>query len=580
MLNSSLHTASTAVSTHGRYSGRQPAITAAIATFSTVTSTRSGGTVATTSSGARVVPVSMRSTRSSVGGTTGRPSVQPRLEHQLELVLGVGDVDPARAQHVAVVDGAQLVDAIGVDAHRAAARSHRRQVEAQPEDPGEVFPLGAQPPDRARDLLSRSRRGSASARSRSRGASSRARSASWIARGRSGKSGSSCVYTVSVSIVVRAGASTGTTMRHVSHSRFTTTTSPSGSVGVPIAATVSPDVPRARTWAARPIPARGGGARIRSVLGACRPRPHPTAPPRSRPTTCRCTRRDWLALALARADLGIELLPHRRGARRVLAVPRHLAPARVRPRRHRRRARDPPAGAAQHAGRVSRTLGVVWMAVPLSLFPFAEQRVSSSVTGMLNGATPVFTAVVAAVLVRGLPPARQLLGLCIGVVGIVLIASPSWSEGSSSASGVVMILAGARVLRRGAEPRGAAAAPARWAARDRPHACWSRWRWSRRSASPPSTTRRSRWRSALAVAALGAFGTGLAYVLMASNAGRYGSTRAASTTYLIPGVSLALGLAFRGESVHAIAIVGSVVALAGAYLVNTGVRKQPVTPRS
>ena len=31
MLNSSVHTASTAVSTHGRYSGRQPAITAAIA---------------------------------------------------------------------------------------------------------------------------------------------------------------------------------------------------------------------------------------------------------------------------------------------------------------------------------------------------------------------------------------------------------------------------------------------------------------------------------------------------------------------------------------------------------------------
>jgi drug/metabolite transporter (DMT)-like permease len=83
------------------------------------------------------------------------------------------------------------------------------------------------------------------------------------------------------------------------------------------------------------------------------------------------------------------------------------------------------------------------------------------------------------------------------------------------------------------------------------------------------------WRSAVAVAALGAFGTGLAYVLMASNAGRYGSTRAASTTYLIPGVSLALGLAFRGESVHGIAIVGSLVALAGAYLVNTGVRRQP-----
>ena len=88
------------------------------------------------------------------------------------------------------------------------------------------------------------------------------------------------------------------------------------------------------------------------------------------------------------------------------------------------------------------TLAVVWMAVPLSLFPFAEERVSSSVTGMLNGANPVFTAVVAALLVRRLPPGRQIVGLAVGVVGIVLIASPSWSEGSSSAIGVLMILGG------------------------------------------------------------------------------------------------------------------------------------------
>ena len=78
MLNSSLQTASTAASTQGRYSGRQPAMTALMATFSTVRSMRSGGTTATTSSGARVVPDSIRRTRASVGGTTGRPSVQPR----------------------------------------------------------------------------------------------------------------------------------------------------------------------------------------------------------------------------------------------------------------------------------------------------------------------------------------------------------------------------------------------------------------------------------------------------------------------------------------------------------------------
>src|SRR5258706_8896064 len=54
----SVHAASTAASTTGRYSGRHPAITALIAIFSTVAGTRSGGTIATISSGARRVPSS------------------------------------------------------------------------------------------------------------------------------------------------------------------------------------------------------------------------------------------------------------------------------------------------------------------------------------------------------------------------------------------------------------------------------------------------------------------------------------------------------------------------------------------
>jgi len=73
-----VHAAATAASTTGRYSGRQPAITAFTATFSTVHGTRSGGAMATISSGARLVPESIASTRFSVGGTSGRPSLQPR----------------------------------------------------------------------------------------------------------------------------------------------------------------------------------------------------------------------------------------------------------------------------------------------------------------------------------------------------------------------------------------------------------------------------------------------------------------------------------------------------------------------
>ena len=78
MLNASVQAPSSAANTTGRYSGLQPAITALIATFSTLHSTRSGGTIATTSSAARFVPSSMASTRCGVGGTSGKPSLQPR----------------------------------------------------------------------------------------------------------------------------------------------------------------------------------------------------------------------------------------------------------------------------------------------------------------------------------------------------------------------------------------------------------------------------------------------------------------------------------------------------------------------
>jgi hypothetical protein len=64
----------------GRYSGRAPAMTALTATFSTVNSQNSRNAVGrrrpTTSSHPRLVPASIASTRSWVGSTIGRKSVQ------------------------------------------------------------------------------------------------------------------------------------------------------------------------------------------------------------------------------------------------------------------------------------------------------------------------------------------------------------------------------------------------------------------------------------------------------------------------------------------------------------------------
>lgn len=218
-------------------------------------------------------------------------------------------------------------------------------------------------------------------------------------------------------------------------------------------------------------------------------------------------------------------------------------------------------------------LSVVWMAVPLSLFALAEQRVSSSVTGMLNGANPIFTATVAAIVLRAAPLRRQVVGLVVGLVGIVLIALPTWSDGASSATGVVMILSallcyGVALNVAGPLQRRVGSLPV--IGRALPVAFILTAPLGLRGLASSDFA----WRSAIAVALLGVLGTGLAFVVMASNAGRYGSTRASSTTYLIPAVSIVLGVVLRGEDVRLLALFGSAIALAGAYLVNTAVRSR------
>jgi drug/metabolite transporter (DMT)-like permease len=211
-------------------------------------------------------------------------------------------------------------------------------------------------------------------------------------------------------------------------------------------------------------------------------------------------------------------------------------------------------------------LGVLWLAFPLSMFPYAEQRVSSALTGMLNGATPLFTASVAAGLARRLPSRGVLVGLAVGLTGAVLVAWPTLGEGESSLAGVLMILAAlvsygfalnlARELqqRHGALPviwRAQAVALALTAPLGLPELLRARF-------SPGPL---------LSLLALGALGTGVAYVLIAVAAGRVGATRAASTTFLIPPVALVLGVLVRHEHVAPLSIFGGAVCVAGAWLI-------------
>jgi len=199
------------------------------------------------------------------------------------------------------------------------------------------------------------------------------------------------------------------------------------------------------------------------------------------------------------------------------------------------------------------------------MFPFAEQHVSSALTGMLNGATPLCVAAVASLIAHQLPARGTLVGLIIGFGGAVVMALPALG-GSSSAFGVTLIVAAlisygialnvARPLqqRNGAIPvvwRALGVALILTAPLGLPAVVNGHWT----------------LRPALAMLGLGAGGTAIATILTATAAGRMGATKASATAFLIPVVALILGVLIRHEHVTAVSLAGAAICLLGAAII-------------
>jgi len=210
-------------------------------------------------------------------------------------------------------------------------------------------------------------------------------------------------------------------------------------------------------------------------------------------------------------------------------------------------------------------LSITWVAIPFTLFPLAQGSVNSAIAGMLNGAAPIFTAVIATILLRRPPGSRQLIGIPLGFLGVAAIALSVASHGSSQVLGVALILVAticygiafnvatplqqrygslpvmARILAIGAvltAPLGLVSIPGSSFA----------------------------WSALAATATVGIFGTGVAFVLMGRLVGRVGPTRASIVGYLIPVVALVLGVVFRNDVVGPFAVAGVALVIAGAYI--------------
>lgn len=209
-------------------------------------------------------------------------------------------------------------------------------------------------------------------------------------------------------------------------------------------------------------------------------------------------------------------------------------------------------------------LGILQIALPLMLFPIAQQHVSSALAGMFNGTVPVITAVLAVAITRRLPPANQRVGVAVGLAGIVGIAIPSLETTATTFGTMLLVLAvlcyGLAINLGTPLQRSYGALPVILRAQLIALVLTAP------LGVPAVLQSTPRVASVTALAVLGCAGTGLAFAALTTLAGRVGATRGSVAVYLTPAVAIALGLVVLDETVAPVQVLGTVLAVTGAWL--------------
>lgn len=211
-------------------------------------------------------------------------------------------------------------------------------------------------------------------------------------------------------------------------------------------------------------------------------------------------------------------------------------------------------------------LGLVAMTIPFYLYPLAEQTVSSSIAGMINGSIPLTTVVAAAILMRTMPSRRRIVAVVIGFTGIALISYGSVGEDKgASIHGVIFLLiatccyAFTSILSREMQVKYGTLTVLLW------QECFALL-FSLPLGIPAFFDSSFSWSALFALMVLGAFGTGFAYVMYGMLMVRAGAVRGVIGVFFTPIVATILGLVFRDEKVTAVAVAGMCVVIIGAYI--------------
>lgn len=216
-------------------------------------------------------------------------------------------------------------------------------------------------------------------------------------------------------------------------------------------------------------------------------------------------------------------------------------------------------------------MAVVNIVIPFTLITTAERSVDSAIAAIINGAVPLVVILLAALVLHDEPiTLGRLLGLLVGYAGVIIIVSPGLATSTGSEISGELALVGSTISygigavytrhnMRGLRPMIPAVFQVGFAfvivsvlalANEHPFAVsWN-------------------GDALFAVAWLGVFGSGAAYLLNFRLLARIGATRTSILAYFLPVIGIVSGAIMFQEHIDPLVLVGTALVLGGIALVN------------
>lgn len=216
-------------------------------------------------------------------------------------------------------------------------------------------------------------------------------------------------------------------------------------------------------------------------------------------------------------------------------------------------------------------------ALPFSLFAYAELTIPSTLAGICNATSPLWGMALSVVaLSEDRPTRRRVAGLGLGFLGVLTVLGAWQGFAGTDLAGTAMALGaslsypiGWIYVRRtlgGAEQSHLSMSSAQMLLATAQLAVITPLFTSAPTAFPL-------W-PVLSVIALGALGTGIAFLLQYGLVAEVGPTTAQMVTYFIPVIATAAGVALLNEQLSWNTPVGAIIVLAGAALTQSKPRRQ------